>query len=299
MATLELSNSVTAVDFDKEVKGLLLDTAHANGRELKLAVAIYGEPAHFNINDLLSITKINGKSKADRQREALAKYSETFAAQMKNIKHLSDVAKNKNVKTDARMKAEIDVAPLKAALTAAVSMFDRALASAYYMKHTTAIVTTLAKDGKSITLNYPKMFERGEGDKAVSVAGSEILSRGDIHGYGKALAQKNGLLAASKTSTKSGAGDKGVQVSQSTALTSMTMAADMIASLPKDKKDDVLNDKAYELAWVKYTRALFNGNGVIKVSEILETLRKSEAFAGCSIEIDVKPATAAPVKKSA
>ncbi len=286
----DLSNSTITVDFNKEITGVLSDTTRVNGRELKLAVAIYLAPEQFRIADLLNPNTVGKVKKAERQRTALAAHSEAFKSQIADAKRLTDIAKNKNVSTDKRMKAEIDVAPVKTAIAAAMTMFDRALVSAYYMQLSGSIVKDV-KD-KFVDLEYRVPFIRGTGDKATEISGREKLSRADCHAFGKAMAIARGVAKAPTVAATQSVSTG----TQKTVLEGAKVFADTVSKLDAKAKADITTSAEFEEMIVTSIRARCSHDGTLNMSDVFELLRKHDAMQGVNVINDLAPA---PRKRNA
>lgn len=276
-----IRNSTAAVDFNKEVEGYMHNTASANGRELKLAVAIYNDPATFNIADLLG--GVGSKSRSVGMRRALTAHSEAFKRQSEAAALKRKASETKSMKGYAA-KAEYEAAAKT--LTAAVSMFERALTAAYFFKCSGAVIEKVTD--KTVKLRTTREVTIGKGDKAATYeAGlTDLFTRKSVYECGRSLGNAAGIFSTRPTERKA-AGTGVATGTQSTVLAASTTLAETVAKLPSKERDDIVASAEFQKSAFTMIRAMCVADGTLKVSELVEMLRKSDAMQGVNIDVDV------------
>ena len=80
---------------------------------------------------------------------------------------------------------------------------------------------------------------------------------------------------------------------QSTVLAASATLAETVAKLPSKERDDIVSDAAFQKATFTMIRAMCVADGTLKVSELVEMLRKSDVMQGVNIDVDVTKPRAA------
>lgn len=268
-----LSNSAAAVDFNKEVSGFLSNNANANGRELRLAVAIHNDVASFNPADILG--GVGAKNKATALKNALLKSSDAFKSQC----DAHDKAKRDAKGHDARaFAAKATSEAMGKNVQAAISMFERALIIAYFMRSTSAVV--LKVNDKVVNVRYGRNLEIG--DVTYANGDTTALSRKGAYEAGRALANSRGMIKA-KTATRNAAGTGAETGSQKVLTQSAATFADTVAKLPSKDKADISTSPEFEKMLVSSIRARFEADGEIDMTELHDFIRKHDAMSGVRI----------------
>lgn len=275
-----VSNSATAVDFNKEVASFMSNTDHAAGRELRLAVAIYNNPADFNIATLLGGN--GNKSRSAGMKAALRTRSAAFNAQCDK----ADAAKKKaNAKSQAGFIAKADAEAANRVVSAAVTMFERALIDAYFMRAGECVVVKVTD--KAVTLHMGKAVTIGDATYDAGIR--DVFTRKSVYENGRKLCVARGILSAPK-SAKSGSGATLSTGAEDTMSKSAALLADTVAKLPAADRASVTTRPEFEKMLAQSVRARFAADGVIDVADLLDMLRKSDAMQGVTFNIDgVKP----------
>jgi len=273
--------SSVSVEFNKEINGFLNDTTSSVGRELKLAVAIYHAPETFNIADILSGKGAKKNSRREAMSTALAAHSTAFADKVKAHKA---APKAKSAKSMAQYQKVAEAETMAKAISATLSMFERALRCAYFLKSGGFIVTKL--NGNAVTMRATRDID--EADVKVAVGETDLYTRANVYNSGHALTISRGLDKKA-TAAKSGAGTAVTTDTKDTVSKTALMLAETVSAMPDTDRANVSVTPDFEKTLALFARARFASDGVINVSDIVDFLRKSDALQGVRID-DGKPA---------
>jgi hypothetical protein len=258
--TIRNSSSVS-VDFNNEVKGIMSETNTTEGREIKLAVAVYQSPERFNVSNLLNAAL----NKSENQRKALAANSEAFKDKLAKLDTLKKEAKKAS--TQRALTIAFEIKDIDRGVKAAVAMLNRALIGAYWLKSANAVVHSI--NGTTATIEYD-----GEVDGKSSRI-KERITRGDLAKFGTKVAKERGLV---KKKEVAGAGNKPVSFKDSvkkaaTVTDAFKLASESVATMSPTERDEFTSHKSFGPALANMMRAQFAHEGVIDVADIADFLR--------------------------
>lgn len=254
-------NSTASVDFNNEVKGIMSETNTTEGREIKLAVAIYYAQEKFNIAHLMG----GAANKADAQRKALAANSPAFADKVSKYADLKKELKKASLSRATTIQFEMK--DIDRSIRSATAMLNRALVSAYWLKMSNASVGKL--DGTSLTVEYD-----GQTDgKAARI--KERVTRADMHKFGSAVASERGIV---KKKEAAGNGSKPVPFKETlkkanTVTDTVKLVAESVEGMKANERDELISHKSFAPSLASLIRAQFAHEGVIELSDIAEFLR--------------------------
>lgn len=286
-----LSNAATAFDFSQEFTQVLSASDKIEGKELRLASAIYNAPATFDIANIFGPS--DDKKRSKRFETALSTNCAAFGT-MFNAAHIEGKTL-KALKGLKRLETEAQRDAAARTVRAALALFERALSIAYMLHSCNAVISKVTAG--TIAFN-PGRNVNVEGKVTLTVGEAQTWTRKDAHSAGRALLQHRGILNA-KPRGKSGNGNGVSTGAQKTVIDAATTLASTVAALPADAKADVSTSEGFEKMLATAIRARFVSDGSLDISDIAEFLRKSDTMQGVSINMPAPRAPAKPKAKAA
>lgn len=283
----ELSNSSKAivVDFNTEMSAIVNNTSTAQGRELKLACAIYQTPEVFKLAELLSAAKVNGKTKRERQIIATSAACTTFANIAKE--HASATEAAKKARGTKKLELQETVKATTKLQAAALRMFESALYGAYFFMCIGAVLESKPTD-RVVKVRATRSLDQA-GVK-VDNGTTDHYKRSQIAADGKKLVVARGMQTI-KVTAKAGAG-----VTPNAGTSTATIAGELakaIGALTTEASDEFIGSATSNQLFGSLVRKLFCADGQIVIADVIAAIRSNDVLQGVNIVKEVKPAKAA------
>ena len=283
--TKTLSNSATAIDFNKEVAAAMNASNTIEGKELRLAVSIYNNPASFDVPNIFGAAD---KKRGKRMDDALAANSEHFKTVLATATAAKETFKKlRGARAMEALGARDDAAK---AVAAARGLFERALSIAYMFRICGATIGNVT--GKYVVFTPTKSVE-GK-DFTFTAGAKEEFTRKQAHAAGRACLKWRGMIAAKSTAVKSNA-----TVNTQAGTSAASVAGELskvIKTLSDDAADEFSASETSDALLVAVIRRKFVADGKLIVAELVEALRKSDGMKGVSIDTGEKPVERKPRK---
>lgn len=266
MASTIRNSSSVSVDFNAEINGAMTATSSTEGREMKLAVAIYQAPELFNVRAILTAEK-----KGEAINKALAANSPAFADKVSKLAELKKAKKGEaNVAVSVDLSLKID--ELNRSMAGASSMFNRACLAAYMLKSRHAIVEKI--DNRSVKVRYQTAYTPSP---TVQPRTTDILTRKEMVEAGTKLLKEQGAIKSRETK---GAGSKTVSVKDrlkevNSVSDNFKVLNDVVSTLTGNAKDELTSDDNANKLLATMIRAQFAHEGSISVADLVDFIREN------------------------
>lgn len=260
-------NSTNAFDLQKEVNGIMSDATAGNNRQIRTTLGFFADQQLYDLHGLLSgnameVKEGGKKSRNGAVKQLLQKTSPKFDEALKE-------ASGKANSPDAFADREV----AKARVDAAMRMTERALFSAYFLHKSGAVNATLKGNKVVVRYSSPYALTVIDGEKA-KARETHNMTAATLMKAGKAMFEKNtATVAPAGNRANSGTSALNAFKSVKTVTGAIGATSKVLASLPADEADKVINSKEVADMLATMLRRQFAHDGVVYVAEIAEFIR--------------------------